>query len=431
MVSSRWKAFFVFFISFFGTSCAINSELIIFSNPSVSAIEDVDSFWKERVQYPLHVEYFHAKDRLGKDWEIAVADSHGGLKKQSNIPILVLVHGRGANLGYFSQLIEASVANGIRVIAFDLPGYGKSLPGNLQNDIPRSLEDTRELVYDVLVKQKNIGRATYLGHSMGGQWVIGYALKYPESVEKIILESSYGLEEYGAYLALDESQLIPAFDPAYLNDYSQWQRAWKPLGLLEQEFEKTPEDIENTYKLKVDPESGAPVGGYFYQTSRDGDFLTKTRIEMTLSHFEEYKRYVKTSVWDIYCQGVEVLRNNPKSLFKRLREINVPVFLAFGELDPYLPNSLFSGNRDLKGELIRGVYNQLLSTGREPAIIMYPESGHVPHADAAENFASDVIEFVQTGKLGDLRPSPVSFKTHRSETSSSKTRSTMSVYNGW
>ena len=53
-------------------------------------------------------------------------------------------------------------------------------PGNLEKSPARTMQDMREVVYDLVVNQLGVKKAVYLGHSLGGQLVIGYALTWPK-----------------------------------------------------------------------------------------------------------------------------------------------------------------------------------------------------------------------------------------------------------
>ncbi len=383
--------------------CATTGGVVPSSKPYTLSEGSFVSFWKQQVQYPIPVSYYTVTDSSNKNWEIAVADSHVDSRQKAIAPALVLIHGRGANMGYFSQLMGYAIDAGVRVIAVDLPGYGKSIPGNLENPIPRTLSDSRALVHDVLVNQMGLKNATYLGHSMGGQWVIGYALQYPAAVNRIILESSYGLEEYDAYFQKDKATVLPLFDPSYRYDYEKWKTIWKPLGQLENEFSQRESSIKNFYNFrKIDPKTGQEQvsdTGYFWQESIDSAFLTSVRIDMINSNPKEYDHYVRTTVWDIYGQGIEVVRSNQNSLVKKLNQLTVPVFLAFGRHDPFLPSTAFSGNDDLIAQLVRPAVTKLMATQNKPAVVIYENAGHIPHADMAADFSSDVIQYVKYGSV--------------------------------
>lgn len=383
------------------------------AEPTVAAGDPARSFWRDQVQYAYPVQYAMAGDGRGVTWEIAYMDVYAGGGDRNDAPTLVLVHGKGANAGYFSELMEDALAAGLRVVAFDLPNYGKSIPGNLDRPVARTLEDTREAAHDLLVRQLGIKRAAYLGHSMGGQWVVGYALRYPEAVSKIVLESSAGLEEYPTAIRLPSGVDWPIFDPAYRYDYERWDQVWGPLGHLKNEFAKTERDIRAFYYFeKIDKDTGKlqpSEVGYFRNDSVDARFLTETRVEMIRGNRREYERYIKTYVRDVYALGIEVRREAPASLYKRLPEIDVPVFIAFGEGDPFIPTTVLSGLTDLRNQIIKPAFEMLAERGPEPVVAVYADAGHFLHTDYPVRFGADVVSFVKSGTIQSETEDPAGY----------------------
>ncbi len=72
------------------------------------------------------------------------------------------------------------------LLAVDLPGHGESLFfEESAYDLNFFLEELRFLI-DSLIK----GPVTLLGYSMGGRLAMHFALKYPDYLEKLILESA-------------------------------------------------------------------------------------------------------------------------------------------------------------------------------------------------------------------------------------------------
>ncbi len=93
---------------------------------------------------------------------------------------LVLIHGVGLNKQVWQpQLDEFSKA--FRVIAYDTIGHGNSpIPAN---DIP--LDDYFDQLVE-LFDTLEIDRANLCGHSMGALITLGFSLKYPARVKRII-----------------------------------------------------------------------------------------------------------------------------------------------------------------------------------------------------------------------------------------------------
>ena len=101
---------------------------------------------------------------------------------------LVLLHGNGMMIQDFqsSGLINLA-AKKYRVIAFDRPGYGHS-------DRPRSTIWTPEAQADLInaaLSKIGISSAIVLGHSWGTLVAVALAVKYPQSVQSLVLASGY------------------------------------------------------------------------------------------------------------------------------------------------------------------------------------------------------------------------------------------------
>ena len=78
------------------------------------------------------------------------------------------------------------------VITLDIPGHGKSYFKNI--DINYDIDDWCEDFQEVL-RSLNISKMNLCGYSMGGRLAIAFSSKYPEMINKLILESaSYGIE---------------------------------------------------------------------------------------------------------------------------------------------------------------------------------------------------------------------------------------------
>ena len=106
---------------------------------------------------------------------------------------LVLLHGNGENSDYFHRQI-AFFSQYYRVIAVDTRGHGRSERGTR----PFTLEQFAEDLYDFL-KSRRISRANILGFSDGGNIALLFAMKYPEQVDRLILNGA-NLNPYGLKL---------------------------------------------------------------------------------------------------------------------------------------------------------------------------------------------------------------------------------------
>ncbi|MDQ3280588.1 MAG: alpha/beta hydrolase [Acidobacteriota bacterium] len=98
---------------------------------------------------------------------------------------IVLVHGANDHAGTWFAVAPA-LAQTHRVIVPDLAGHGESEPRN--GAIPISL--IVERLETILANERDL---TLVGNSLGGWIVLLYALRHPERVSQLILESSGGL----------------------------------------------------------------------------------------------------------------------------------------------------------------------------------------------------------------------------------------------
>ncbi len=97
-------------------------------------------------------------------------------------PAIVLVHGIGISSRYMVPLAER-LAPYYRVYAPDLPGFGLSHKPRQALDVPE-LADALAAWMEAL----GLGRATLLGNSFGCQIIAEFAVRYPERIERAVLQ---------------------------------------------------------------------------------------------------------------------------------------------------------------------------------------------------------------------------------------------------
>ena len=97
---------------------------------------------------------------------------------------MVLLHGNGEDSSYFVHQI-AYFSKSYRVIAIDTRGHGQSPRGEKPFAIKQFAEDLKDFLDAI-----NIAKAIILGFSDGGNIALEFALKYPERVEKLILNGA-------------------------------------------------------------------------------------------------------------------------------------------------------------------------------------------------------------------------------------------------
>lgn len=114
---------------------------------------------------------------------------------------IVFVHGSGPGASggsNFAGNIPAFAAAGNRVIAPDLLGYGASSK-------PEGIDYTLDLFADTLLDaldQAGVGRATFVGNSLGGAVALRIALDQPDRVRRLVLMAPGGIETRETYFAM-------------------------------------------------------------------------------------------------------------------------------------------------------------------------------------------------------------------------------------
>ena len=102
-------------------------------------------------------------------------------EKGAEMP-LVLLHGNGSSGAYFAHQLDA-FAVGYRVILVDTRGHGRSPRGTAPFTIRQFADDLADFL-----EAQSIKKAHILGFSDGANIAMCFAAKYPERVEKLILD---------------------------------------------------------------------------------------------------------------------------------------------------------------------------------------------------------------------------------------------------
>ncbi len=373
-----------------------------YRTPGVAAdIRPDQSFWNEAITYPFPVKKTKVTDSRGVEWDIGYMDEYAGT--DPNPDVLVIIHGKGAFGGHYGNVMRIALERGLRVIVPDLPHYGMSGPGNLDKSPARTMQEMREVVHGLVVDQLKVGKAAYMGHSMGGQIVLGYALSWPDAVTKLILEAPAGLEEYPRKVAIAPGKSVDLFDPAFAHDFEAWAKAWDPTGLRAREMALTPEQIDDFFHFRQrNPVTGQVTpskSGYFLRDSEYARLHTAQRIGLTKADPRELKQWVDVFIFDVYAMASENLEGDKNSLYNRLTEIKVPIFLAFGDKEPFIPSTAFNGRTDLSRDVVLPFMRRMSAAGRDMQTKIYPGSAHFIHTDEPVAFAEDVVDFVEDGRV--------------------------------
>lgn len=107
---------------------------------------------------------------------------------QKNSQPVICLHGWGQSYHSFDHLISA-LNNDYRVVAIDLPGFGKSQ----EPTTPFSIYDYEEILDNFITKLK-LENVIIVGHSFGGRIGIIYANNHKQNLSKLVLTGAAGIK---------------------------------------------------------------------------------------------------------------------------------------------------------------------------------------------------------------------------------------------
>lgn len=169
-------------------------------------------------------------------------------------PVLLL-HGGGIDSADFTyRFTIGPLSQEHRVLAPDWPGYGRSDKPELEYTVTFYVDFLGRLI-DAL----GLARTSLVGLSMGGAAALGFALRAPQRVEKLVLVDSYGLGSevpWGrlGYLMV-RTPLLDRLTYALLRR-SQTMIRWSLYSLVHNRRVVTEAMVEETGQLLGDSKAG-------------------------------------------------------------------------------------------------------------------------------------------------------------------------------
>lgn len=154
---------------------------------------------------------------------------------------LVLVHGGGSSILFDFKEVISRLEPQFQLIGIDLQNHGMTE----HRDIPETFEqDARDVV--ALLKELNIGKASFWGFSNGGNTVMQIAHLYPGIIDKLIIASSFykrdGMMD-GFFESMSEATLDSMPEPLKINflelnpDFSKLENMFDKDSKRMQNFE--------------------------------------------------------------------------------------------------------------------------------------------------------------------------------------------------
>ena len=252
--------------------------------------------------------------------------------------VLLFIHGLGSYLKAWDRNIP-ELKNNLRCIALDLPGYGKSGKQIHSGEVSFYVEILNEFIKKL--KLKNV---SLVGHSMGGQIALAYAIKYPNQIVKLILAAPAGFETFNQ----DEIELI------------------KKIISPEILFKTSDHQIRLNYQFN------------FFKMPAETEEMIADRIAIkTDEDFYNHCTIVSNSLFG--------LLNAP--VFDQLKQINIPTLIFFGKDDLLIPN------KSIHQTTTEAIAYRGLSQIINSKMILLDECGHFLQYEKPDEFNAQLISF--------------------------------------
>ena len=253
---------------------------------------------------------------------------------------LLLIHGLNSYIPEWQANLPVLAAHH-RIVAIDLPGYGRSSKGNYVY----SMEFFARVVERV-IERLDLGHVTLVGHSMGGQIALTHALLFPGRAESLVLIAPAGFE---TFTPGERAFLLEQLDKNLIK-FSPPETIWAGLGSTV--AGDVPREAEFFYRDRVQIIGGPDFDGFCYAVVR----------------------------------SIAAMARGP--VFDRLPSIRVPVLVIYGTDDRLIPNPL------LHGGSTRSIAEAAVRRLPHARLIMVPGAGHFVNLERPDVVNREVLAFV-------------------------------------
>jgi pimeloyl-ACP methyl ester carboxylesterase len=276
-----------------------------------------------------------SKARVG-DLDVAYVDVGSG-------PLVVLVHGLGEHLGYWDGNLPGLVEGGARVVALDLPGFGRSSKPAEGYGIAWQAAAVRGLLDAIAPGEP----AVLVGHSMGGQIATRFALTWPERVRALVLVAPAGIERFGP-----------------------GEAAWlKNVSTPKAFADKDEDELRAHYRRNV-----------FHAWGPAAERHLAERVRLRAA--PGFDAYIHAVVRMIHAMVDEPVADE-------LHRVQAPVTVLFGERDGLIPNTLVHGGAPAD---VAAQARRLMPAAR---VDLLPDVGHMVQIEAPERTNRAILDAVR------------------------------------
>lgn len=294
------------------------------------------------VKYPYPVKFFNLKIE-NQTAKMAYMDQ---LPARANGQTVILFHGKNFNGYYWKDVAASLTKRGFRVVIPDQIGWGRSGKPNVHYSFHLLAANSKKLLAALKIQ-----KAIVIGHSIGGMLATRFALMYPETVSKLILENPIGLEDYRTFVPYASfEELLKGERAQTYESLKKYQQTYYP-------------DWKPEYEQYVQAQAESLIRPDFPQVA----------IANALTSLMAYEQPV---VYE----------------FKNLK---MPTLLIIGQAD----RTVLGKNRLPKDE--QNKYGQYPELGRklkseisDSKLVEFENVGHIPHVQVFDEFMKAVSEFI-------------------------------------
>lgn len=300
--------------------------------------------------YPHPVKLFRFSSQL-RDLEMAFLDV-GPDPDTDTGKTAVLLHGKNFCAATWEGTIPVLTAAGYRVVAPDQIGFCKSSKDeDYQYSLHQLVWNTRGLL-DTLGVGSNV---TVVGHSMGGMVATRFALQYPDTVDRLVLVNSIGLEDYVAegvpYIGIEKS--VATESASNYTSIRKYQQSVYYVGDWKDEYDRW------------------------------------VNMSVNIYHGSQRKAFVRGQ-----ARVVDMILSQPVAPY--FSTLKVKTLLLIGEKDKTAIGSGWAP-ADVAEKL--GRYDELgpkvLSQLQDGELVVFPEYGHSPQISHPDEFHKALLEHLK------------------------------------
>jgi pimeloyl-ACP methyl ester carboxylesterase len=298
----------------------------------------------ESLVYPFPVQYLTLRM---EDQDVKLAFMDVEPAAFANGKTVVLLHGRNFFSAYWKDTIALLSTRGYRVVAADMVGFGKSSKPDVPHSFHVHAHNLRQLLDYLGVK-----RFTLVGHSIGGMAAARFTLMFPDYVERLVLESPLGLEDYRLKV------------PFTSRDELATEARRQTRASIDTFFEGFFATPKPEYHLFADVQ-------YRWSLGPEAELIFRTAAQTYTMAYEQPVMY-------------------------ELPLIKSPTLLVVGEKDR---TALGRGRVTPEVRATLGLMPELArktaQTMPDCKLVLLPEVAHIPHLEAPERFHEELLRFLE------------------------------------